>query len=662
MTETSSSGQNLYQKYLWGFRILAVLTILWGAYYLFWRYTNSLNFDYLWLALLLILAETYSYADILLFTLMMWSPARRQAPPPAQGDTSVDVYIATYNEPVELLRLTADAATRIDWKNKHIYILDDGGRAEMKALADELGCGYITRSEDWSGKPRHAKAGNINNAMQQTFGEFVLILDSDQIPAPDIIKNTLGYFDDSKVAFVQTPQHYYNLPPGDPFASDAPLFYGPILQGKDGWNAATFCGSNAIIRREALMQLGLSGFVKEVEEQMLQSMSRLHNELHFGDANPVLEEAALARFKAQLREARKSLRKGESIVVISEAVRKSVQEVRETVAEDDFEMIAADLAELAAMGDSAAEDARRFIVNRKPDLVSQAAPHAGDALGVSKAMVKSIELTCPDEAIPVLPLSTISITEDTATAMRLHAMGWTSVFHGEILAYGLAPEDLGTALSQRLRWAQGTLQILVHENPLFYKGLTLPQRFLYFNMAYSYFSGFVSLVFLLVPILYLFFGFSAISSWTVEFIARLLPLLVLNNFLHIYVTHGLNVRRSEEYSLALFPLWIQAVISVFSGMQLKFAVTAKERQSGNYLKLVWAQTTVVVLTVAASIYGFISLWQGWNPNVYGVLINIFWGAYNILPLSRIIRAAVYVPPANWQPRPPDFLFPNGRPS
>jgi len=654
--DAPSNGKNLYQKYLWGFRILAVVTALWGTYYLFWRYTNSLNFDVFWLALILVLAETYAFADTLFFILMMWKPARREAPPPPPA-ASVDVYIVTYNEPVELLRLTADAATRIDWDDKHVFILDDGARPEMKVLANELGCGYITRDEEWSGKPRHAKAGNVNNALLQTQGEFILILDSDQIPAPEIIKNTLGYFSDPNVAFVQTPQYYYNLPPGDPFASDAPLFYGPILQGRDGWNAASFCGSNAVMRREALMQLGLSGFVKEVEDQMAQSVSRLHNELRFGLATPILEKSALSRLKAGLREARASMRRGESLSSVSDSVRRSIKEAQVSVAEDDFSKICADLADLSAMGDPSADEAHRFIQDRKPDLASQTAPHAGDVLGVSKASLEGIELTRPDEAIPILPLSTISITEDTATAMRLHALGWRSVFHGEILAYGLAPEDLGTALSQRLRWAQGTLQILLRENPLFYKGLSLPQRLLYFNMSYSYFGGFVNLIFLLVPLLYLFFGLSAVSSWSMGFIVRLLPLLILNRLLSSYVTHGLNVRRSEEYSLALFPLWIQAVISVFSGMELKFAVTAKQRQSGNYLRLVWAQILIVALTITASLYGLVSLVLGWNPNVYGILINIFWGMYNILPLSRIIRAAYYAPPADWQPRPPDHLFP-----
>ncbi len=436
MTADSPQKQTLYQKYLWGFRLLAIITIAWGTYYIFWRFTNTLNMNTLWLALALVFAEIYAYLDTVIFVLMMWKPARRKAPPPPETISSVDVYIATYNEPVELLRLTASAAMRIDWPEKDVYLLDDGSRPAMKALAEELGCGYITRGEEWSGKPRHAKAGNINNALLQTSGEYVLILDADQIPAPDILKHTLGYFSDPKVAFVQTPQYYYNLPPGDPFASDAPLFYGPVLQGKDGWNAASFCGSNAVLRREALMQLGLSGFVKEVEGQMTQSLTRLRKELRRRQESPALEKAALTRLKKELHSANKALRGGESLATISETVRSSVEEARKDVASQDYAQIAADLADLAKMGDESAEEAQRFIRENQPDLVTQTAPSASSTLGVSDQALAGIDMTRPDEAIPVQALSTISITEDTATAMRLHSMGWTSIFHGEILAYG----------------------------------------------------------------------------------------------------------------------------------------------------------------------------------------------------------------------------------
>ena len=61
-----------------------------------------------------------------------------------------------------------------------------------------------------------------------------------------------------------------------------------------------------------------------------------------------------------------------------------------------------------------------------------------------QALVRSVDVDRDDEAQPVMPLATISVTEDMATAMRLHGMGWESVYHHEILAIGLAPEDLGT--------------------------------------------------------------------------------------------------------------------------------------------------------------------------------------------------------------------------
>src|SRR5919107_5554310 len=105
--------------------------------------------------------------------------------------------------------------------------------------------GWRRARPDWQDRPRHAKAGNLNNALFMTTGEFLMILDADQIPSPEILHRTLGWFEDPEVAFVQTPQWFYNVPPGDPFGSQAPLFYGPIQQGKDGWNAAFFCGSDS---------------------------------------------------------------------------------------------------------------------------------------------------------------------------------------------------------------------------------------------------------------------------------------------------------------------------------------------------------------------------------------------------------------------------------
>ena len=113
----------------------------------------------------------------------------------------------------------------------------------------------------------------------------------------------------------------------------------------------------------------------------------------------------------------------------------------------------------------------------------------------------------------MMPMATMSVTEDMATCMRLHGMGWKSVYHHEVLAHGLAPDDLGTMLQQRLRWAQGTLQVMLKENPLVQRGLSIPQRLMYFSTMWSYLSGFAAVVYLAAPFLYLVFGVLPVKAY-----------------------------------------------------------------------------------------------------------------------------------------------------
>src|SRR3954453_13120634 len=202
-------------------RALIVTNLLLGFVYLSWRYAASINWAHWWIAVPLILAETYSLIDACFFGLTMWKLRAPRRPPPAESDATVDVFITCYNEPVELVRETARAARAIRFPHR-TYVLDDGSSDAMRAMAEEVGVGYIVRSTDWLGRDRHAKAGNLNNALFQTGGEFLLILDADQVPHPDILDRTLGYFRDPRVAFVQTPQWFNNVPPGDPFGCQAP--------------------------------------------------------------------------------------------------------------------------------------------------------------------------------------------------------------------------------------------------------------------------------------------------------------------------------------------------------------------------------------------------------------------------------------------------------
>jgi cellulose synthase (UDP-forming) len=173
-------------------------------------------------------------------------------------DRTVDVFITTYNESLDLLRETAACAVSIRYPHK-TFILDDGNRPEVAQLAQELGCVYVNRPDH-----TEAKAGNLNHALAQTSGEFILVLDADHVPGPEIVEELIGFFREEKVGVVQTAQEFYNL---DSFQhitnwtskygwQQQELFFNVIQPGKDRFNAAFYCGSPALLRREALQQVG----------------------------------------------------------------------------------------------------------------------------------------------------------------------------------------------------------------------------------------------------------------------------------------------------------------------------------------------------------------------------------------------------------------------
>ncbi|KTR00853.1 glycosyltransferase family 2 protein, partial [Curtobacterium luteum] len=200
-------------------------------------------------------------------------------------------------------------------------------------------------------------------------------------------------------------------------------------------------------------------------------------------------------------------------------------------------------------------------------------------------LARALDVNRDDEAQPIMPLATISVTEDMATAMRLHGLGWKSAYHDEILATGLAPDDLPTMLVQRLRWAQGTMQVFFRENPLVQKGLSWGQRLMYFSTMWSYLSGFAAIVYIAAPVLCLSFGVIPVQAYSVDFFARLIPFLVLNQLLFWVVAAGRPTWRGQQYSLALFPVWIESVTSafenVFRGKPLGFRVTPKVRDESD---------------------------------------------------------------------------------
>ncbi|MGF1496814.1 MAG: UDP-forming cellulose synthase catalytic subunit [Elainellaceae cyanobacterium] len=270
---------------------LAWLSIVTTLRYLYYRTNYTLNLDTgvnAFFSLLLYAAELYAIFTLLLSyfqTLKLRDrvPVDLAAFPAAQLP-AVDVYVPTYNEDVDIVRKTALAAIALDYpeEKKRVYILDDGRkfperRIKLRHMCQELGCTLLTRDNN-----DHAKAGNINTAMQRTSGDLILILDCDHIPSKRFLQETVGFFSDPKVALVQTPHWFYNP---DPFERNLltqgrvpvnnELFYKVIQKGNDFWNAAFFCGSAAVIRKDAVMEVG--GIAVETVTEDCHTSLRLHS-------------------------------------------------------------------------------------------------------------------------------------------------------------------------------------------------------------------------------------------------------------------------------------------------------------------------------------------------------------------------------------------------
>ena len=184
----------------------------------------------------------------------------------------VDVWIATYNEEWTILEKVLVGAASLDWPEDrlHVYILDDGRRPWLEERCAALGVRYLTRPDNTD-----RKAGNHNNALAHTSSPFILSLDADFVIFPRAIRHMVGFFSDPAVGIVQSPQVFRNP---EPFRNnllmqrelpdDLDMFYKIMQPGRDAWNAAFYCGTSAMLRRDALVQAGGFATQSDIEDQI----------------------------------------------------------------------------------------------------------------------------------------------------------------------------------------------------------------------------------------------------------------------------------------------------------------------------------------------------------------------------------------------------------
>jgi glycosyltransferase involved in cell wall biosynthesis len=191
--------------------------------------------------------------------------------PPLEKDFSVDV-LTTFcpGEPYEMILETLEAIQAIEYPHT-TYLCDEANDPYLIEQCKRLGVVHVTRNNR-----QNAKAGNINNALQQATGDICLILDPDHVPAPDYLHRVLPYFQDPAVGFVQVVQAYKNINENiiaKGSAQQTFQFYGPIMMSMNSYGTAQAIGANCTFRRAALDSIG--GHAPGLAEDMNTSM-KLH--------------------------------------------------------------------------------------------------------------------------------------------------------------------------------------------------------------------------------------------------------------------------------------------------------------------------------------------------------------------------------------------------
>lgn len=473
---------------------LLLLNVVIAIIYFMWWFLPG-NSGHPWLFYPLLLGEVYHVLMAFFFWYTLWPRQRKVHIHRETQFTSlpkIAIFITVAGEPVDVIRETALAAKHQDYPNHEVYILNDGyvgGKdnwREVEVMAENIGVNCITRKESGG-----AKAGNINNGLKCTDSELVAIFDADMVPHPDFLQKTVSYFQDPKVAFVQTPQYYKNAEVND-IASGAweqqELFFGPIMEGKGKVNAAFICGTNVLIRKETLLSVG--GMYEK------------------------------------------------------------------------------------------------------------------------------------------------NIAEDFLTSLFIHQKGWKSYYLKEVLAEGLAPEDLLSYYNQQLRWARGSLEVLFGHNPIFQPRLSLAQKIQYLASALYYFNGVVVLIDMTMPIISLFFGLRPVAATTTSFAFFFVPFMFLNLYT-LYLVSGQNITfRAISFAQSSWTLQIRAVLSVLLRRKMGFRVTSKKGLHGNYIFLALPHLCYAVLAISAATVGIYR--EGVNPSI---VTNITWAFFNLVMFFPFIATS-----------------------
>jgi len=464
---------------VWQIRLLAavgavgiVLLFQWlltpeirGEAWFFWPVVASMAYRALWWVV-----EWMNYAR----------PKFEQHVPPKRQWTVDVLTTACPGEPRGMILRTLLAMKAIRYPHTD-YLCDEGNDPILRQACEALGIRHVTRAVK-----KDAKAGNINNALEQATGEIAVVLDPDHEPSPYLLDRVLGHFEDPMVGFVQSVQAYRNQGDGmiaDGAAKQTYLFYGPVMIGMNAYGTTQAIGANCVFRREALDSIG------------------------------------------------------------------------------------------------------------------------GHAAGLS---------------------------EDMHTTMRLYSEGWRSVYVPEILTRGLVPSTLSAYCKQQLKWACGSIELLLHEYPKLFRGMTGWQRLHYFIAPLYFLRGFFGAIDILIPIVCLVVGGIPLRINLLEFLAMYVPVVLVATIIRQRSQYWAIERRERGAHLiggllgtGCWWAFLRGSMCAFLNIKLPYIPTPKDNEAHDCWRLATPNLIAAGASVGAVIYG---LQRDWTPYAWMMAAFALWNA------------------------------------
>jgi cellulose synthase/poly-beta-1,6-N-acetylglucosamine synthase-like glycosyltransferase len=175
----------------------------------------------------------------------------------------VSLHIPAYNEPPDMLIKTVQSAERLDYENFEVIVVDNNTTdPEVWRPVEDYCRGRehvkFVHVEDLEGY----KSGALNLALREHTDprtEIVGVIDADYLVEPGYVRESVGFFSDPNVAFVQSPQDYRDWEGSDYFTAcyDAyRYFFATSMPSRNERNSIIFAGTMGLLRKPLLESVG----------------------------------------------------------------------------------------------------------------------------------------------------------------------------------------------------------------------------------------------------------------------------------------------------------------------------------------------------------------------------------------------------------------------